>query len=498
MREQHTTVAEGPVSDRKQPDTAPRDAAPGDIAPSEAAPRDAGTSAAGPATEGGPARSTRERALSLGRSAVAAVRGRARRAARDTALGTVAGASTMPSLALFLVTAYFVILFVIGIGAVALPICVPAVRWLCNSARRLAGRTGVPVEVPYQPAPLEFEKDIVGWMRRCKWILTDRATWRDLLWLLLNTAVGMIGFIPAALLYYVGEGLVLAGGLWHSPLADNGTGRMYCGVVIDSHPTAVAAGLLALGVLGLWLWTTPFVVQGYAYFTRYLLGHTDTTRLASRVRHLAESRSGALDTQAAELRRIERDLHDGAQARLVGLGMTLGAADRQLDKDTAEARRLLREARASSVLALRELRDLVRGIHPPVLAERGLADALRALAISSPLPFEVSVTIPPQLSAPVESAVYFSVSELLTNVLKHAGASRGELSVGYERGVLRARVSDNGRGGASMSEGSGLAGIRRRLAAFDGTIDISSPPGGPTVTELEIPCASSSPRTFSS
>ncbi|QHY93735.1 Sensor histidine kinase LiaS [Streptomyces sp. S4.7] len=481
-------VAEGPVSDRERPDTV----LPATVPPATVPP------AGGPSTGRGRARYARERALALGRFAVAAVRRRTRRATLDTAMGTVAGASTMPSLALFLVTAYFVILFVIGIGAVALPICIPAVRWLCNRARRLAGRAGVPVEVPYQPEPPEFEKDIVGWMRRCKWILTDRATWRDLLWLFLNTAVGMIGFIPAALLYYVGEGLVLAGGLWHSLLVGDGTGRMYCGIVVDSHPTAVTAGFLSLGVFAVWLWTTPFILKGYAYFTRYLLGHTDTTRLASRVRHLAESRSGALDTQAAELRRIERDLHDGAQARLVGLGMTLGAADRHLDKDTAEARRLLREARASSVLALRELRDLVRGIHPPVLAERGLADALRALAIASPLPFEVRVTIPPQLSAPVESAVYFSVSELLTNVLKHAGASRGELSVGYERGVLRARVSDNGRGGASMSEGSGLAGIRRRLAAFDGTIDISSPPGGPTVTELEIPCASSSPRTFSS
>ncbi|WTL28617.1 sensor domain-containing protein [Streptomyces sp. NBC_01498] len=404
----------------------------------------------------------------------------------------------MPSLAFFLVTAYFVGLFVIGIGAVALPICVPAVRRLCNWARRTAGRAGVPVEVPYQPEPAEFEKDIVGWMRRCKWILTDRATWRDLLWLLLNTAVGMVGFVPAALLYYAGEGLVLAAGLGRGLAGGHGAGRMYCGVVVDSWPTAVAAGFLALGVLAVWIATTRHVLLGHAWFTRYLLGHTDTTRLASRVRHLAESRSGALDTQAAELRRIERDLHDGAQARLVGLGMTLGAADRQLDKDTEEARRLLREARASSVLALRELRDLVRGIHPPVLAERGLADALRALCLASPLPFEASVTVPPRLSAPVESAVYFSVSELLTNVLKHAGASRGELTVRHERGVLHVRVTDNGRGGARMSDGSGLAGIRRRLAAFDGTIDISSPPGGPTVTELEIPCASSSPRTFSS
>ncbi|MFF4528958.1 sensor histidine kinase [Streptomyces sp. NPDC001407] len=429
---------------------------------------------------------------------IGAWRARARRAVGDTVVGVAIAAGALAALGLFLTTTYFVILFVIGIGAVALPIVTKGVRWLCNANRRAAGRSGVQVNVPYVPEPQEFEKDIVGWMRRCKWILTDPATWRDLLWLLLNTGVGMIGLLPAAVLYYALEGLAVALGLWKPILDATGHGRWYCFVTVDSWPTALLALVPTIGVFLAWLWVSPLILKTHAYFTRFLLGPTERTLLASRVRHLAETRTTALDTQAAELRRIERDLHDGAQARLVGLGITLGAVERQLDRKPEEARRLLLEARQSSVLALRELRDLVRGIHPPVLAERGLADALRALGIASPLQVEVTADIPGLPPAPVESAVYFSVSELLTNALKHSGADHVEVTVWHESDVLHARVTDDGRGGADAGQGTGLTGIRRRLAAFDGTLDISSPAGGPTMTKMEIPCVLSSPKTSSS
>lgn len=385
----------------------------------------------------------------------------------------------------------------IGIGFLALPYCTRAVRWLCDLNRRAAAYSGVPVERPYRPEPEEIEKDIVGWMRRCKWILTDPATWRDLLWLLLNCAVGLIGFVPAALLYYAGEGLFLACGLWQ-PVADGGQGRWYAFVTVGSWPAAAAAGLLALVVLTGWVFLGPPVLRGYAYFVRFLLGPTRQSQLASRVQHLSETRSGALDIQAAELRRIERDLHDGAQARLVSLGLQLGAVDRTLSQDPEKARRLLRQARTSSVQALGELRDLVRGIHPPVLAERGLPDALRALGLASPLDVTVVVDLPGRLPDPVESAVYFAVSELLTNVLKHADAQRAEVIGWCEDGTLHVRVTDDGHGGANASAGSGLEGIRRRLASFDGVLGIDSPPGGPTVMKMELPCALSSPKTSSS
>ncbi|WP_225828616.1 sensor histidine kinase [Streptomyces naphthomycinicus] len=424
-------------------------------------------------------------------------RGRLGRAALDTLVGVAVATGALLSVVLFVTTAYFIVLCLIGIGFLALPYLTRAVRWLCDLNRRAAGRSGVPVERPYRPEPEEIEKDIVGWMRRCKWILADPATWRDLLWLFLNCVAGLVGFVPAALLYYAGEGLFLACGLWR-PLAEDGQGRWYAFVTVDSWPAAPVAALLALVVLTGWLFLGPLVLKGYAYFVRFLLGPTRRSQLASRVQHLSETRSGALDIQAAELRRIERDLHDGAQARLVSLGLQLGAVDRKMSQDPEEARRLLRQARTSSVQALRELRDLVHGIHPPVLAERGLADALRALGLASPLQVTVVVDIPDRLPDPVESAVYFAVSELLANALKHADGQRVEVVAWCEDGTLHARVTDDGRGGADVSAGSGLEGIRRRLASFDGVLEINSPPGGPTVMNMELPCALSSPKTSSS
>ncbi|WP_179022810.1 sensor histidine kinase [Streptomyces sp. IMTB 2501] len=419
------------------------------------------------------------------------------RAALDTLVGVAIAAGALLSIVLFVTTTYFIIISVIGIGFLALPYCTRAVRWLADLNRRAAAHSGVPVERPYRPEPEEIEKDIVGWMRRCKWILTDPATWRDLLWLLLNCVVGLVGFVPAGLLYYAGEGLFLACGLWR-PIAAGGQGRWYASVTVDSWPAAFVAGLLALVVLTGWVLLSPLVLKGYAYFVRFLLGPTRQSQLASRVQHLSETRSGALDIQAAELRRIERDLHDGAQARLVSLGLQLGAVDRKMAQDPEEARRLLRQARTSSVQALSELRDLVRGIHPPVLAERGLADALRALGLASPLHVTVVADLPGRLPDPVESAVYFAVSELLANALKHAEAQRVEILAWYEEGTLHARVTDDGHGGADTSAGSGLEGIRRRLASFDGVLEIDSPPGGPTVIKMELPCALSSPKTSSS
>ncbi|MFI5973408.1 sensor histidine kinase [Streptomyces sp. NPDC051452] len=424
-------------------------------------------------------------------------RGLLGRATVDTLVGVAIATGALLSILLFVTTTYFTILCLIGIGFLALPYLTAAVRRLCDLNRRAAARYGVPVERPYRPEPQDVERDIVGWTRRCKWILADPATWRDLLWLLLNCVVGLTGFVPGALLYYAGEGLFLACGLWR-PLADDGQGRWYAFVTVDSWPAAFAAALAALVVFTGWVFLGPLTLKGYAYFVRLLLGPTRRSQLALRVRHLSETRSGALDIQAAELRRIERDLHDGAQARLVSLGLQLGAVERKMSRDPEEARLMLRQARTSSVQALRELRDLVRGIHPPVLAERGLPDALRALGLASPLDVTVVADLPDRMPDPVESAVYFTVSELLTNALKHADAQHIEVVAWCEDGTLHTRVTDDGRGGADASAGSGLEGIRRRLASFDGVLEIDSPQGGPTVMKLELPCALSSPKTSSS
>jgi signal transduction histidine kinase len=177
------------------------------------------------------------------------------------------------------------------------------------------------------------------------------------------------------------------------------------------------------------------------------------------------------------------------------MGMTLGAIEHLLDKDPEKARLLLAETRASSAKALHELRDLVRGIHPPVLADRGLGDAVKALALDHPMRVEVVADLPGRAEPPVESAAYFAVSEILTNAAKHAGASRVWIDMRYENGMLRITITDDGRGGATLDGGTGLRGIERRIGTFDGVLALSSPVGGPTIVTLELPCALSSPKT---
>jgi signal transduction histidine kinase len=259
--------------------------------------------------------------------------------------------------------------------------------------------------------------------------------------------------------------------------------------------------LLALG-----LWLAPRVMRHRLADGSDLELAARARQLAQRVQTLTQTRHDAVDTAAAELRRIERNLHDGAQARLVALGMSLQAAERLFPTNPEAALALVTEAKETSSRALTDLRDLVRGIYPPVLADRGLADAIRALALDAPLPVELDIDLPGPAAAggrgstvelPVASAVYFSVAEVLTNVTKHAGARSARIQLSRAPGLLRVQVTDDGSGGADPAQGTGLAGVERRLAAFDGILAVNSPPGGPTIVVIEVPCASSSPKTSS-
>jgi signal transduction histidine kinase len=253
--------------------------------------------------------------------------------------------------------------------------------------------------------------------------------------------------------------------------------------------------LLALG-----LWLAPRVMRhhlGEPLNLPDLELAARAQQLTRRVQTLTQTRRDAVDTAAAELRRIERDLHDGAQARLVALGMSLQAAERMFPINPEAALALVVEAKESSSRALTELRDLVRGIYPPVLADRGLADAIRALALDAPLPVELEIDLPGEVELPVASAVYFSVAEALANAAKHARAHSVRIQLGHAAGMLRAQVTDDGWGGADPAQGTGLAGVERRLAAFDGILAVNSPPGGPTIVVIEVPCALSSPKTSS-
>jgi signal transduction histidine kinase len=267
---------------------------------------------------------------------------------------------------------------------------------------------------------------------------------------------------------------------------------------------AVEAGaILAFGV-----WLVPRTIVPHA---RSLLRPEPDPELAGRVQQLTRTRADAVDTAAAELRRVERDLHDGAQARLVALGMNLRAAERLVTTSPEAAIALIAEARQTSSKALTELRDLVRGIYPPVLADRGLADAVQALALDTPMRVETDIDLPGRVETPVESACYFAVAEALANAVKHSGARMTQIRIRFTAdrsrsgtrsdpvpGVLRIEVTDNGTGGADPARGTGLHGIERRLATFDGILAVSSPPGGPTMIIMEVPCALSSPKTSTS
>ena len=256
------------------------------------------------------------------------------------------------------------------------------------------------------------------------------------------------------------------------------------GVVRDVMTSAL---IMAFGV-----WLVPRTIGVHAGLVQR------NAALTSRVTRLAETRGTAVDSAAAELRRLERDLHDGAQARLVALGINLRAAEHLFKTNPDAALALVAESRVSSALALAELRALVRGIHPPVLADRGLADAIRALALGSPVPAEADIQLPGDPPAPVESAVYFAVAEVLANAVKHSGAGHVHIRIAYQAGMLRVEVTDDGHGGADPAQGTGLAGVERRMSTFDGIVAVSSPPGGPTIIVIEVPCALSLPKICSS
>jgi signal transduction histidine kinase len=383
---------------------------------------------------------------------------------------------------------YFVLTAGAGVGLARFGVIgtLFGLRRLATVTRGLAGRwCGVPIADPYRPLPAR--RDELSFTQLLRPLAKDPATWRDLLWGTVSLVAAPVLAALSAVLIGIGLVVFIGPELLKTipPPAFPGNSA---GTLI-----VLGLGIIATGVL-----TAPLLLRGYGQLASSMLappGHADLTR---RLRHLAETRDEALDTSAAEIRRIERDLHDGAQARLVAMGMTLDAAGQVIDTNPAAARALLYEARDASVKALAELRDLVRGIHPPVLADRGLTDAIRALALDSPVRIDLASDLDGRPPAPVESAAYFAISELLANVSKHARARQAWIDIRHTEGMLRIGVTDNGHGGAiDPARGTGLRGIERRLAAFDGVLAISSPPGGPTAVTMEIPCALSSPKTSS-
>lgn len=383
------------------------------------------------------------------------------------------------------------LLLPIAAGFPLLPPAAAALRRLSDRYRSWTVRwTGTHISPP-EPLVREASGSFRG---RAAAVLGDEGFWRDLGWAWLEPWIGgVLVAVPLALVDYGVFGVLVQPFIWR--LIDDG--NWYAFIPVHSTATMLAALLLGLTFIAAGLRLAPVALRLHGGWSRRALSAPYTTELVRRIEHLTDTRADALDTQAAELRRIERDLHDGAQARLVALGMTLDEATRLLDTEPQAARELLLEVRATSARALQDLRDLVHGIHPPILADRGLGDAVRSLALDSFLDVHVETDLPGRLPAPVESAAYFAVGELLANATKHSGAHEVRILLEHEDGTLRVTVTDDGRGGADASRGSGLHGVQRRLSIFDGTLALHSPQGGPTTATLEIPCASSSPKTSS-
>ena len=380
---------------------------------------------------------------------------------------------------------------VLGLGALLLPEVTKLVRLRADAGRRIGARWGVPAATPYRPRPPSG--GFPGW-RPFRWVITDPATWRDFGWLLPGAFVGLVLGLGSLVIPLYGLQGILLVPLW----IWLGTG--WYGYGVTWPITSVSEGFLSLPqgalILAVGLAAAPYLRRVDALFAELLLGPTRNAELRLRVTQLTVTRADTVDAQAAELRRIERDLHDGAQARLVSLGMTIGLAEEMFERDPATARQLLAEAREASSTALVELRHLVRGIHPPVLAERGLDGAVRALALNLRVPTSVDSDVTERLDTPVESAAYFAIAEALANATAHSGATFAYVSIKRGDNLLRMEVGDDGQGGADPTRGTGLRGIERRLAAFDGTMALSSPPGGPTIVTMELPCVLSSPRTM--
>ena len=364
----------------------------------------------------------------------------------------------------------------LGFGLLMLAVMLPVARAFGVLERlRVEAFLGVRIEPPRGPAP-----GTPLWRR----IFLDGRSWRATLhlaiipWWGLITGTVMLGLV-------CGSAALTALPLYWASLPHH---------QLNLWGWHVAASI--------WLWVIgtamllilPLVARGLTgvdlALARALLGqapHEQVAQLTQRVETLTQTREMAVDSVELERRRIERDLHDGPQQRLVAIAMDLGMAQSKLEGDPDAAKDLLGKAHTAAKEAIVEMRQVARGIHPPVLTDRGLDAALSALAARSPVPVHVHVDVPNRPNPTIEAIAYFSVSEALTNVAKHSGAKAARVEVVRANGGLRVQVSDDGRGGADLTRGTGLVGLRQRLAAVDGTLTVDSPPGGGTRLIMTLP-----------
>jgi signal transduction histidine kinase len=377
----------------------------------------------------------------------------------------------------------------IGLGIALLPVflvgiaVLVAVIWLAGlfaRAERARFALLLGAEIP-GPGPRPDQP--TGW-RRVNLVFLARSTWLPSVYALVRLPLSVIEAAMVSSVWGVGLALLTLP-------AYNGAlpgGRAHLGSFALNNAAWLALGVatgvaLLLGAAPL----TRVVAAGDAAVARWLLGPGRRARLTERIGELETSRAGVVDAAETERRRIERDLHDGAQQRLVSLAMELGRARAKFASDPQAAEAIVGQAHEQAKDALTELRNLVRGVHPPVLSDRGLDAALSGLAALSPVPVTVQIDLPGRPSASVEAIAYFVVAEALTNVAKHAKASRALVTVTRSGDLLKVAISDDGIGGASVT-GQGLSGLAARVAGIDGRLLVTSPDGGPTVIEAVLPC----------
>ena len=371
-------------------------------------------------------------------------------------------------------------LLVVGIGVVVIGLTIEGCRLVARIER---SRATLADPRPLRPHP--YRPYGSGLRDLAAAVFLDASRWRDVVYVFVAFPLAMLEFLVVVLLWGLSLALVsipLWAGSVSLPfgpvggpvsLPTLGLAGTLLGLVLVPVAASVSQGLMALH---------RAVVAG-------LLCESEQRALERRVETLEGSRKAVIDVEASELRRIERDLHDGAQQRLVMLSIDLSLAAEHVESDPAKALGLVEDARDQARLALAELRDLVRGIAPPILMDRGLVPALSALAGRCPVPTTVESQLPeePRLSDAIERAAYFVVAEALANVAKHASAASCEVRVRREEWLLVMEVWDDGGGGARILPGGGLAGLAGRVEALDGSLTLTSPPGGPTLVRAEIP-----------
>ena len=362
------------------------------------------------------------------------------------------------------------------------------VRLANNERSNATGYLGLAQDPPLPPAAPRKPGDVVTLFR-------DKSFKRSL-WIL----IGPLVMIPELIIGVISvsgiPSALLSMALWKFTSGQSSL----MAVDVDSWLKALTLGPLQVAVtLGFLGWVAPAVARGHARAVRRLLAPSaaelDTARLQQRVDELTKSRAGAVDSHGAELRRIERDLHDGTQAQLVSLAMRIGIAKQTMADDPEKAAKLLDDARDGAEQAMNELRGVLRTMYPPILADRGLAGAVSALCARCPLPVELRLGELGQVPAPVEAAAYFVVAESLTNVTKHSAAGHVDVLMERRGSELYLAITDDGIGGARISEqsdllgrGSGLHGMLHRVQAIDGQMELESPIGGPTTLEVMLPC----------